>query len=29
VRGCGKPHPMWQHYQGMTQGVESAPPNKN
>ena len=29
VRGCGKAHPMWQHYQGMTQGVESAPPNKN
>ena len=29
VRGCGKSHPMWQHYQGMMQkGAAEAPPNK-
>ena len=27
VRGCGKAHPMWQHYQGMTQkGSDATPP---
>ena len=29
VRGCGKSHPMWQHYQGMMQkGAMEAQPNK-
>eukprot|EP00435_Cladocopium_sp_Y103_P063561 s792_g25.t1 len=30
VRGCGKAHPMWQHYQGMMQkGGEPNPNSKN
>ena len=31
VRGCGKSHPMWQHYQGLMQkgGNETPPNNKN
>lgn len=29
VRGCGKAHPMWQHYQGMTQSGDNAQSPKN